>query len=296
VKTSERGRNPANPSGWTWTRRLGMAGLALATLSAGAVGVGSAGESTPTPITISFNTPAAGAKTPTPRPLMRPTQTPSPANTPTTEPTATPESTPVDLEFAADDWEGGFYQGSGAAYAREWTAVYGAQSQYPAGILSFELEDEPTGEVVFRVEGLDDEFEGQHQIALEINDRRVYEGGSPFASFGGNFDNPEWTRVVIRIPEGLLEDGENEIAFLSLEPSAATGQPPYFLLSVASLRSADADDEATETPAIVPQGGDEEIQIEPSGDDDSGDDDGGDDDGDGGNGSGGDDDGEGDDD
>ena len=270
MQTPNQARSRANPNRWTWMGRLGLAGLALAALSAGAIGVGKAGESTPTPITISFNTPAAGARTPTPRPVIRLTQTPRPATTPTAAPTATAEATPLDLEFEADDWDGGFYQGSGEAYAREWTAVYGAQSEYPAGILTFELDDEPTSEVLFRVEGLDDEFPGKHQIALEINDRRVYEGDSPFASFGGDFQNPEWTRVLIRIPEGLLEEGENEIAFLSLEPSAATGVPPYFLLSVASLRGDDADDEATETPAIVPQGDDEEIEIEPSGEDDDG--------------------------
>ena len=226
----------------TSARRLGLIGIATLATAAVALSGGATGAETPTPITITFNTPATGQRTPTARVVVRPTRTPSPT------PTVVANVEPVALEFAADDWQGGLYQGNAEFYARPWTAVYGAQSPYPLGTLVFDLEAPPVYDLLFVVEGLDDEFAAQNQIALEINEQRVYEGDSPFLNFGGDFNNPEWTRVTIRLPADLLTAGENQIAFLSLEPSAVTNQPPYFLLSVASLNEVAPEDDVTPTP------------------------------------------------
>ena len=149
------------------------------------------------------------------------------------------QSEPLNIEFAADDWDGGYFQGNRQWYGRAWTAVYGAQSPYPSATLTFELDEVPAEPLVLLVAGLDDEWAGANPIALEINGERVYEGDGPFASWDGNTANrgadADWTTVRITMPANLFEQGENTIAFFNRSPSADWGVPPYFLLSTARL-------------------------------------------------------------
>jgi hypothetical protein len=219
--------------------------LALGLVVGGVVGLPgyrAAGQVQPTstPIRLTQVTPVA-QRTPTPRP----------------EPTVTSEvivivveddadetgqlPAQVDLTFAADDWEGGYYRGDGEWYGRAWTSIYGAQSRYPGGTLRFELETAPETDLVLTVEGLDDELAGQNPIALEVNGERVYEGESPFESWDANVSNQgadaEWTAVEITLPAELFTTGENTITLLNLSQSGNFNAPPYVLVSEATLAS-----------------------------------------------------------
>ena len=160
------------------------------------------------------------------------------------------QSGPLDLEFAADDWDGGYYQGNRQWYGRAWTAVYGARSPYPSATLRFELDEVPAEPLVLIVDGLDDEWAGANPIALEINGERVYNGDGPFTSWDGNTANrgadADWTTVRITMPADLFAEGENTISFRNLSPSADWGVPPYFLLSTARLTVESAVDTAAE--------------------------------------------------
>ncbi len=235
-----------------WQARCVCTGLALMTLAGGALSLaGGTGPSaaaqadpTTTPLTLQFYTPVPAASTR------------APATTPTPRPAAT--ATPDDDEgtsvaFAADAWEDAYYQGNGEFYGRAWVAVYGAESEFPRATLAFDLDDAPQEDVVLTVDGLDDEWDPKNRIQLEVNGRAVYRGQSWFADWDGvgTGENAAWTTVRITIPAELLREGANEVAFVSREPVANFGSPPYILLAEATLVSRDVAidaEDATEVP------------------------------------------------
>ncbi len=158
------------------------------------------------------------------------------------------------MAFAADAWEDAYYQGNGVYYGRPWVAVYGAESEFPRATLAFELDDAPKEDVVLTVDGLDDEWDPKNRIQLEVNGRVVYRGQSWFADWDGvgTGENAAWTTVQITIPADLLREGANEVAFVSREPAANFGSPPYILLSEATLATGDVGidaEDATQVPA-----------------------------------------------
>ena len=191
---------------------------------------------TPTEPTLPTRT-ATPVPPPTVTPMPAP-QTIAPAN-PATRPTLAPIAA-TRIEFTAEDWAGGFYRGDRLAYGRPWVAVYGAFSDYPRASLRLPLEARPRGEATLTIVGLDDEWAGSNQIALEINDEIVYSGSSPFASWDGVGDGRDaaWTAVAFTLPEGLLRRGENDVAIANLAPVASFNSPPYVLLSTAALELA----------------------------------------------------------
>jgi serine/threonine-protein kinase len=169
-------------------------------------------------------------RTPLPTRTPQPTQTPAPTEIP-------PPPPPVSHSFGAADWQGGYYQGNGAWYGRAWTAVYGAQSPYPAATLTFELDAEPTGAATLTVVGLDDEYGGTNPIRITVNGVEIFNGAAPFASWDaiGRGEGAAWTPANFSVPAGVLRAGANQITVSNLSPSANFGLPPYLLLSDAKL-------------------------------------------------------------
>ena len=224
---------------------------------------------TSTPSVITIETPSATARTPAPTATTVPTRTPPPTATPlptatptaTPLPTATPTPTPqvaptltpaqdVRLQFAAEDWVGGYYRGDSRFYGRPWVAVYGALSDYPRATLGFTLDSTPGRAVTISITGLDDEWQTLNPIALEVNGQAVYTGPSPFVNWDGvgNGANAAWTTVPFTIPSGMLRAGPNEIAFANLTPVASFNSPPYVLLADAILEVSTRATGETPTP------------------------------------------------
>lgn len=232
-----------------WRARSICAGLALIALAGGTLSLAGGTEPsaaaqadpTSTPLTLQFYTPVPDAATTTP--------TPRPAAT-----VAVEDDERTTVAFAADAWEDAYYQGNGTYYGRPWVAVYGAESEFPRATLDFELEAAPEEDVVLTVDGLDDEWDPKNRIGLEINGRVVYRGQSWFADWDGvgTGENAAWTTVQITIPATLLREGANEVAFVSREPAANFGSPPYILLAEATITSSDVGidaEDATQVPA-----------------------------------------------
>jgi hypothetical protein len=211
---------------------------------------------TPEPIVIEFatSTPTVEGKddtalpTSTPRVFLIATLPPTEevaqtAPTATAEPEESDEDTVV--SFEASDWIGGFYQSDPdlqAYYGRPWVAVYGAESDYPQATLAFELDGEPNQPIQVTILGLDDELEALNRMAVEINDRRVYEDEAIFGNWNAVSGDPSvWTEVRLTIDPSLLRDGVNTLTFLNLEPVASFNGPPYFLLGAGTIDAADVE-------------------------------------------------------
>jgi hypothetical protein len=181
-------------------------------------------EPTATNIPLVFNTPAPDSDSDS-------------TNTPRAqEPAAQDE-----LELSADAWEGGYFRGDSAYYGRPWTAIYGAQSDYPRVTLVVSLRVDPAQPIELAMSGLDDELPDKNQIVVEINGQRIYQGESWFANWDGDGtgEDAAWTMVRITIPPGLLIQGDNRITIRNATASANFGSPPYVLLDSVTVTSSE---------------------------------------------------------
>jgi hypothetical protein len=145
--------------------------------------------------------------------------------------------------WSAESWKGGYYRGDGLAYGRQWTAVYGAASEYPRSTLTLSLTDDPSKPVRLFITGLDDELVAKNRIRVEVNGQRVYEGESWFPNWDGNGSgaNAGWKTVQISIPPELLMQGTNRITIRNMSESANFGQAPYLLLASVDAESDEED-------------------------------------------------------
>ena len=99
--------------------------------------------------------------------------------------------------------------------------------------VTFSLESAPLGTAVLEVTGLDDEWAGNCQITVVVNGSIVYQGPSPWTSYGGVAQTFPTLLVDggAGHPDGLLETGTGPIVIENLEPAANFNSPPYILLN-----------------------------------------------------------------
>jgi len=204
--------------------------------------------------------PPAPTEAPEPTATIEPTATQEPTETP--EPTATQVPTPADVvpivpvqtavpgesaasdttivAFTAQDWEGAYNLGPNAWYGREWVAIYGAESDYPSGTLTFSLDTVPAGGVTFFVTGLDDDrLESDVAITVSVNGQMGVRQPSFFQDCVCDGEDlgvtAPWIEIPISIPAAVLVPGTNTITFANAEPAANFAEPPYVLLSDARI-------------------------------------------------------------
>jgi len=165
--------------------------------------------------------------------------TPTPSDDEPEEPAPQGGEGDDEVSFGADAWVGGFLRGDAGYLGRPWTAIYGAQSDYPRATLVLALTNDPTEPVDLVFDGLDDEAPGINRIALDINGQRVYRGDGWFAGWDGIGDgaNVVWTTVRITIPPDLLVKGDNRITISNLSEAANFSSPPYILVAEGSATS-----------------------------------------------------------
>ena len=215
--------------------------------------------------------PPTEAPLPTPRPA--PTQTPLPP-APTTAPAPVVEddpsgdppiqpvvdSTAVDspsaptarsglggasagsstVSFAAQNWDGGSFNGDGDYYGRPWVALYGGESGKSSASLSFTLDQAPTGDPIFSVTGLDDEMMAEDTaMRIEVNGQTVYDDASPFPDWNGvgygDGADANWQTLTTAIPAMVFRSGRNTITFTNRSPTGEENMPPWILLGDASI-------------------------------------------------------------
>ncbi|MBA2597374.1 MAG: hypothetical protein H0V00_12205 [Chloroflexia bacterium] len=174
--------------------------------------------------------------------------------------------------FTAEDWQGGFYRGDDVYYGRPWTALYGADSEYPQAALTFRLDTVTGDSAVLTVAGLDDERNESNPITINVNGQNAFEGPSPFLNWDGvgNGEDAAWTQVEITIPAELLRSGRNQIVIANRSPGANFSAPPYVLLSDATLRVPGS--EVTPVTRDGARGNRNNVAPSTSGDDDESDD------------------------
>jgi serine/threonine protein kinase len=175
--------------------------------------------------------PVVAAPEPTPVPVL---PTPTSALSPTA--TATPKrESDVVLAFEVTDWEGAWVRADDGFLGRPWISLYGAESGFGEAEISFTLDRAPSGPATLRLVGLDDQSDVESRFEVWVNGRRLYGGDSPFPKWDGKSEDAPWTARNFPIPATALRVGENTIVILNANPSDRFGQPPFILISHASL-------------------------------------------------------------
>ncbi|MGI8483588.1 MAG: protein kinase domain-containing protein, partial [Thermomicrobiales bacterium] len=149
-------------------------------------------------------------------------------------PTGTNTTRTLALDFAASDWQGGYYQATGNL--QPWTALYAQSTGYGDGTLHFEVADEPATEsFTLTLEGMPSENWTDLPIAVQINGQDVYTGTSPFATWNGIEGQQPWTDVRMELPASALRQGDNIITIVNVVDQGGFSVPPYVLLAGGTL-------------------------------------------------------------
>ena len=139
------------------------------------------------------------------------------------------------VTFAPDQWTGSAQVPDPAIYGRPAAALYAQSTGEGTGALSFALSDDPTGDVLLTLVGLDDDAPTKTPIEVTIDKKSVYKGDAWFQDWGGKVGEGNWTTVQLTIPKGLLGPGVNDIIVSNTAATGDQGETPYILLGGALL-------------------------------------------------------------
>ena len=119
-------------------------------------------------------------------------------------------------------------------------AIYGKDGPFPRATLHFDLAEPPGERMVLSLTGLGDEWGTQFAFGIEVNGVSFPETLPAFPNWNQNQDgargeNARWGQVQVVIPADVFRIGKNEIAAVSRQPGANSGEPPYMLLAEATL-------------------------------------------------------------
>jgi hypothetical protein len=127
-----------------------------------------------------------------------------------------------------DAFEGGFssprtYRGRTARW------IYGALSPYGTMIASFTIEGEPgAGKLI--VKGIDSESGPRTPMEIRLNDVVIYVGANPLQKDHLRGPAAPWSEVTFPIPEGVLQQGTNILAFSNLAQINNQNAAPFVML------------------------------------------------------------------
>jgi hypothetical protein len=178
-----------------------------------------------------------------------PTAVPTAPPTVVAPPTAAPSSTAagggvgaVLDDFTPDQLNGSYQRLAGQLYGRPEVALYGVNSGYSTGTLTFTLATAPSGQVTLVLTGLDDEQAAHCSLAVVINDVTIFSSANTFPNtptndhgLGGN--DRYWGQMRIAVPASLLQAGANSLTLRNLADGDTIGVPPYILINGLELVS-----------------------------------------------------------
>lgn len=125
-----------------------------------------------------------------------------------------------------------------ADYGDEAGALYGADSGYDAGTLSFDAtdfrQDAPT---TIALLGLDDELPASTQISVNLNGTEIYHGDSTFPAWDPDATGNQWGELTIDVDPGVLANGgnTNELVITDLTPGSSVGAPPWVMITLITI-------------------------------------------------------------
>ncbi len=199
----------------------------------------------PTPPTVTpevspTDTLGAGEATFIPsQPTIAPPLTFQPFNTPTLPPIIL--FTPVpsgsnSVTISALSFQGGFTN-PGGYHLRNPQWVYGQGTQYHTMSASFAISDKPKGPADLAVVGVNSEDAPKCHLRVLVNDQVVFDGSDPLPN--DNTDGPQapgnWGTAHFRIGPNILQQGNNTVTFINLDPSDKINYPIFIMINSVTL-------------------------------------------------------------
>ncbi|MGN6359253.1 MAG: protein kinase domain-containing protein [Thermomicrobiales bacterium] len=201
----------------------------------------------PTPAPTSPPAPVVAPTQPPAKPTPAPTAKPAPTATPAPPPPAAPagpankpdnpgkgKGPKKEKNYDPYQLQGAYRRTDGVLYGLPEVALYGADTPYAAGTLTFTLDDIPDGAAALVLSGLDDERPDQCRLQVLLNNRVVFDGASTFPNTpdgdNGVGGPPRfWGDMQISLPAGVLKAGPNTLVLRNATPGKELGIP-YMLI------------------------------------------------------------------
>jgi len=177
----------------------------------------------------------AGEATPIPpQPTISPPLTFQPFNTPT--PPSIILYTPVpsgsnSVTIPALSFQGGFTN-PGGYHQRMQQWVYGQGTQYHTMTASFAISDTPKGPADLAVVVVDSEDPPKCLMQVLVNNQVIFDGPDPLPN--DNTNGPQapgnWGTAHFRIGPNILQQGDNTVTFINLDPSDKINYPIFIMI------------------------------------------------------------------
>lgn len=185
---------------------------------------------------------------PTETPEVIPTDTvdPFPGFTPIPFPTDTPpEPVPTDTALPSNEgglilddnnFVGGFTRNDGY-HGRTAQWVYGQGTDYHTMQATFTVSERPRGQGSLTLLGMDSEDEKKTPMRVTINDSVIFEGPNPLPN--DNESGPQgegnWGWAGWKIPNKVLQEGQNTLSITNLDPSDRTNYPIFIMIDQVNI-------------------------------------------------------------
>ena len=149
-------------------------------------------------------------------------------------PTSAPDST--DINFLGSSLTGAWTDLDVSLYGDEAGALYGLDSGYANGTLTFDAGSlDTTATATLSLLGLDDERPASTVIVVRLNDTELYRGGSTFPTWDPDATGNQWGYLTIDISPGLLRETGNELHITDLASGSSVGQPPWVMITALTI-------------------------------------------------------------
>ncbi len=225
---------------WVWI--LLVLALMLAVIG-GLIGYLLLNQHPPAPNNPS-NTTAANAATTPGNGTSAVSNTNAPAKTAaasTMSKTTAPASAPLSVNFDSSKLVGAYERDDKTLFGRTEKALYGTGSTFDKATITFNLDKAPTGQMVLKITGLDDELAAHCTFQALVNGASVFKGPNTFPTVPGG-DTGEggkdryWGEMSINVPASALKAGPNTIILSNLDPWKGSLGVPYILINALSLQ------------------------------------------------------------
>jgi hypothetical protein len=144
---------------------------------------------------------------------------------------AAPSTAPgAALDFRGRDLDGAYTQLDTTSYGDEAGALYGADSGYATGTLTFDAPDASQGATTISLLGLDDELAASAQMTVMFNGQRLFSGASTFPAWNPSATGNQWGELTFDVKPGVLKTTGNTLTITDTSPGSTVGTPPWVMI------------------------------------------------------------------
>ena len=145
---------------------------------------------------------------------------------------AAPTGAPgASVEFRGRDLNGAYTDLDATLYGDEAGALYGADSGYATGTLTFDAGDLNSGAAAtVTLLGLDDELSASARMTVSLNGQQLFNGASTFPTWDPDATGNQWGNLALDVKPGVLKPTGNTLTITDVSPGGSVGVPPWVMI------------------------------------------------------------------